>query len=87
MIRCGRSAPHLPVISKLITSLVFMGSKEYPFKGVLDQLANRAGSDGTNAWTANDREFARPCLHLNGTAQADDKTLRTPLLQLAQRDS
>jgi hypothetical protein len=36
--------------------LVFLGSKEYPYKGVLDQLANRAGSNGTNAWTANDRE-------------------------------
>ncbi|TYJ56451.1 hypothetical protein B9479_002854 [Cryptococcus floricola] len=34
--------------------LVFLGSKEYPYKGVLDQLANRAGSNGTNAWTAND---------------------------------
>ncbi|GFZ50626.1 hypothetical protein JCM24511_08384 [Saitozyma sp. JCM 24511] len=34
--------------------LIFLGSKSYPFKGVLDQLANRAGSDGTNAWTAND---------------------------------
>jgi Zn-dependent M16 (insulinase) family peptidase len=33
-----------------------MGSQKYPFKGVLDQLANRAGSDGTNAWTANDRK-------------------------------
>ena len=37
--------------------LVFLGSKEYPYKGVLDQLANRAGSNGTNAWTANDREL------------------------------
>lgn len=35
--------------------LIFLGSKEYPYKGVLDQLANRAGSNGTNAWTANDR--------------------------------
>ncbi|OXG18692.1 cytoplasmic protein [Cryptococcus neoformans Tu401-1] len=34
--------------------LVFLGSKQYPYKGVLDQLANRAGSNGTNAWTAND---------------------------------
>lgn len=38
--------------------LVFLGSKEYPYKGVLDQLANRAGSNGTNAWTANDRKLA-----------------------------
>lgn len=41
--------------------LIFLGSKEYPYKGVLDQLANRAGSNGTNAWTANDRN-----LHLHG---------------------
>ena len=34
--------------------LVFLGSKSYPFKGVLDQLANRAGSNGTNAWTDTD---------------------------------
>ncbi|ORY30613.1 cytoplasm protein, partial [Naematelia encephala] len=34
--------------------LVFLGSKSFPYKGVLDQLANRAGSNGTNAWTAND---------------------------------
>ncbi|OCF37287.1 cytoplasmic protein [Kwoniella heveanensis BCC8398] len=34
--------------------LVFLGSKSYPYKGVLDSLANRAGSNGTNAWTAND---------------------------------
>lgn len=37
--------------------LVFLGSKEYPYKGVLDHLANRAGSNGTNAWTANDRMY------------------------------
>lgn len=36
--------------------LIFLGSKAYPYKGVLDNLANRAGSNGTNAWTANDRE-------------------------------
>jgi Zn-dependent M16 (insulinase) family peptidase len=36
--------------------LVFLGSKNYPYKGVLDNLANRAGGDGTNAWTADDRK-------------------------------
>jgi Zn-dependent M16 (insulinase) family peptidase len=35
-------------------SLVFMGSEQYPYKGVLDQLANRAFSTGTNAWTDTD---------------------------------
>lgn len=31
--------------------LVFMGSEEYPWKGVLDLLANRSFASGTNAWT------------------------------------
>lgn len=39
--------------------LIFLGSKEYPYKGVLDLLANRAGSNGTNAWTANDRKLPK----------------------------
>ena len=34
--------------------LCFLGSERYPYKGVLDQLANRAFSDGTNAWTGTD---------------------------------
>lgn len=34
--------------------LVFMGSEEYPYKGVLDLLANRCLASGTNAWTAVD---------------------------------
>ena len=28
-----------------------MGSKKYPYKGVLDELANRCLAQGTNAWT------------------------------------
>jgi Zn-dependent M16 (insulinase) family peptidase len=31
--------------------LVFMGSELYPYKGVLDLLANRCLAQGTNAWT------------------------------------
>lgn len=31
--------------------LIFMGSEQYPFKGVLDLLANRCLAQGTNAWT------------------------------------
>ncbi|CEP07102.1 hypothetical protein [Parasitella parasitica] len=31
--------------------LVFLGSNQYPYKGVLDSLANRAIAQGTNAWT------------------------------------
>lgn len=31
--------------------LVFLGSDDYPYKGVLDSLANRALAQGTNAWT------------------------------------
>ena len=31
--------------------LVFLGSEAYPYKGVLDKLANRCLARGTNAWT------------------------------------
>ncbi|VDO96850.1 unnamed protein product [Soboliphyme baturini] len=31
--------------------LVFMGSRNYPYKGILDILANRCLASGTNAWT------------------------------------
>lgn len=31
--------------------LIFMGSELYPYKGVLDTLANRMFANGTNAWT------------------------------------
>lgn len=34
--------------------LVFMGSEGYPYKGIIDQLANRGFSNGTNAWTDTD---------------------------------
>uniref|UniRef100_A0A1I7ZZX7 Peptidase_M16_C domain-containing protein n=1 Tax=Steinernema glaseri TaxID=37863 RepID=A0A1I7ZZX7_9BILA len=34
--------------------LVFMGSKKYPWKGVLDIIANRCLASGTNAWTDQD---------------------------------
>ncbi len=40
-------APHT------LEHLCFMGSRSYPYKGVLDKLANRAYSN-TNAWTAVD---------------------------------
>lgn len=33
---------------------IFLGSEKYPFKGILDKLANRSLADGTNAWTATD---------------------------------
>lgn len=42
-------------LEKLIFfSLVFMGSNKYPYKGIIDHLANRAFSNGTNAWTDTD---------------------------------
>lgn len=34
--------------------LIFLGSELYPYKGMLDTLANRAFAQGTNAWTAQD---------------------------------
>lgn len=30
---------------------MFLGSQSYPYKGVLDKLANRCLAQGTNAWT------------------------------------
>lgn len=34
--------------------LIFLGSEKYPYKGVLDMLANRCFASGTNAWTDTD---------------------------------
>ncbi|KAF9069136.1 Metalloenzyme, LuxS/M16 peptidase-like protein [Rhodocollybia butyracea] len=34
--------------------LVFMGSEKFPYKGIIDHLANRGFSNGTNAWTDTD---------------------------------
>lgn len=31
--------------------LIFLGSEKYPYKGILDKLANRCLARGTNAWT------------------------------------
>lgn len=31
--------------------LIFLGSEDYPYKGVLDLVANRCLASGTNAWT------------------------------------
>ena len=36
------------------SSLVFMGSEKYPYKGILDLFANRGFSQGTNAYTDTD---------------------------------
>jgi Zn-dependent M16 (insulinase) family peptidase len=38
----------------VFSSLVFMGSEKYPYKGIIDHLANRGFSNGTNAWTDTD---------------------------------
>lgn len=34
--------------------LIFLGSELYPYKGVLDLIANRCLASGTNAWTDTD---------------------------------
>lgn len=34
--------------------LVFLGSEQYPYRGVLDEVANRSFAQGTNAWTDTD---------------------------------
>lgn len=38
-------------IPHTLEHLCFMGSEQYPYKGVLDLLANRCLASGTNAWT------------------------------------
>lgn len=40
-------------IPHTLEHLIFLGSENYPFKGVLDLLANRCLASGTNAWTGN----------------------------------
>jgi len=44
-------------IPHTLEHLVFLGSEDYPFKGVLDLLANRCLASGTNAWTGNINSF------------------------------
>ncbi|XP_055534540.1 uncharacterized protein C05D11.1-like [Wyeomyia smithii] len=34
--------------------LIFLGSEDYPYKGILDLVANRCLASGTNAWTDTD---------------------------------
>ncbi|XP_039445648.1 uncharacterized protein C05D11.1-like [Culex pipiens pallens] len=34
--------------------LIFLGSEKYPYKGILDLVANRCLASGTNAWTDTD---------------------------------
>ena len=34
--------------------LIFLGSEDYPYKGLLDLFANRCFASGTNAWTDTD---------------------------------
>lgn len=41
-------------LAHTLEHLTFLGSSEWPYKGVLDQLANRAFARGTNAWTDTD---------------------------------
>ncbi|KII72531.1 Protein HypA [Thelohanellus kitauei] len=41
-------------VAHTLEHLVFCGSKKYPYKGILDSLANRCFAQGTNAWTCID---------------------------------
>lgn len=41
-------------IPHTLEHLIFLGSEDYPYKGVLDLCANRCFADGTNAWTDTD---------------------------------
>ncbi|KIH60042.1 peptidase, M16 family [Ancylostoma duodenale] len=69
---CDDGLPHT------LEHLVFMGSKKYPFKGVLDVIANRCLASGTNAWTdqdhtaytlSTDSQFATEVHHINGKGE------------------
>ncbi|KAL9658391.1 hypothetical protein ABK040_015711 [Willaertia magna] len=39
-------------IPHVLEHLIFMGSEDYPYKGMLDKLANRCFAQGTNAYTS-----------------------------------
>jgi Zn-dependent M16 (insulinase) family peptidase len=41
-------------IPHVLEHMIFMASKRYPYKGLLDAWANRSLAQGTNAWTATD---------------------------------
>ena len=41
--------------------LVFLGSELYPYKGVLDLVANRCLASGTNAWTGKRKTLLFVC--------------------------
>jgi hypothetical protein len=45
------SATYTALSPQTLEHLVFLGSKKYPYKGVLDMLASRCLAQGTNAWT------------------------------------
>lgn len=63
-----------------------MGSEKYPYKGIIDHLANRGFSNGTNAWTDNDHtgKQRRPPVPSFLTSTS---TQPIPLQQLENRDS
>lgn len=44
-------APDDDGLPHTLEHLIFLGSEQYPYKGVLDLLANRCLASGTNAWT------------------------------------
>ncbi|CAH0404705.1 unnamed protein product [Chilo suppressalis] len=51
--------------------LIFLGSERYPYKGILDLLANRCMAHGTNAWTDTDHT----CYTINTAGDAGMLTL------------
>eukprot|EP01080_Neovahlkampfia_damariscottae_P009196 gene9196-1282_t len=52
---CHDGCPHV------LEHLVFFGSEDYPYKGMLDKLANRCFAQGTNAYT----DVDHTCYELN----------------------
>ncbi|XP_013065867.2 uncharacterized protein C05D11.1-like isoform X1 [Biomphalaria glabrata] len=51
--------------------LIFLGSEDYPYKGLLDQFANRCLASGTNAWT----EVDHTCYTMTNAGSAGFLTL------------
>ena len=45
---------HLVHGKKIILQIIFSHSEDYPYKEVLDLMANRCLADRTNAWTDTD---------------------------------
>ena len=53
--------PPICILNFGVEHLVFIGSEDYPYKGILDNIANRCFAQGTNAWTDVDHTWYVLC--------------------------